>query len=222
VHATARYAVVHKPPGLLSVPGKGPDKQDCAAARVAALFPHASGPLVVHRLDMETSGLMVFALDPDAQRDLSAQFERRQVHKAYTALLSSPVALSGPSLPGGIAPPRQTPQSLPDSGRIDLPIRADIHNRPYQVIDFDRGRPAITDWQLLAREIDRVRIRLLPLTGRTHQLRLHAAAGLGLPIIGDALYAGQPAERLMLHASELGFLEPGTPRRVDFTSQAPF
>lgn len=205
LHAGDGYAVVEKPPSVLSVPGKGQDKADCVAARVRALFPGATGPLVVHRLDMETSGLMVFGLDPDSQRELSRQFEDREVEKSYIALLSGPGA-----------------GALSDSGRIDLPMRADLERRPLQIIDHEHGRAAVTLWQVLAREVDRVRVRFEPLTGRTHQLRLHAAAGLGLPIIGDVLYGGEPAQRLMLHAASLSFREPRTGRRVEFHSPAPF
>jgi tRNA pseudouridine32 synthase / 23S rRNA pseudouridine746 synthase len=207
IHAGARFAVVDKPAGMLSVPGKGPEKADCAASRIAAMFPAATGPLVVHRLDMETSGLLVFGLDEDAQRDLSGQFEQRLVQKTYTALL--PRWASGRG-------------DLPESGTVDLPMRADIENRPVQIIDHAHGRESVTNWQILSREIDRVRIRFDPLTGRTHQLRLHAAAGLERPIIGDVLYGGEPADRLMLHAATLSFLEPGTKRRVSFESPSPF
>lgn len=208
VHATARFVVVDKPSGMLSVPGKGPEKADCAATRVAALFPGASGPLVVHRLDMETSGLLVFGLDPDSQRDLSSQFETRVVEKSYVALLVA----AGPS---------DDPLAQ-ESGEVSLPMRGDLERRPLQIIDPENGREAITRWRVLAREIDRIRIRFEPLTGRTHQLRVHAASGLGHPIIGDELYGGPEAERLMLHAAELAFLEPGTKRRVEFASAPPF
>jgi len=200
--------VVEKPAGMLSVPGKGPEKADCAGARVQGLFPDASGPLVVHRLDMETSGLMVFGLDERAQRDLSCQFEDRVVEKAYLALV--------PRFIGGEC------AELPDEGEIDLPMRADIQNRPIQIVDHERGRPAITRWRILARETDRLRIRFEPLTGRTHQLRVHATAGLHRPILGDVLYGGEAADRLMLHAASLSFLEPGSRRRVSFESPAPF
>jgi tRNA pseudouridine32 synthase / 23S rRNA pseudouridine746 synthase len=193
---------------MLSVPGKGPDKADCAAARVRAQFPPARGPLIVHRLDMETSGLMVFALDEAAQRELSGQFEARRVEKRYTALLGPPAG------PGDLL--------TAEAGEISLPIRADIDNRPVQVVDPVHGRESITRWRMLAREIDRIRVAFEPLTGRTHQLRVHAAAGLERPILGDALYGGEPAERLMLHASYLSFLDPATGGRVEFRSPAPF
>ncbi len=203
VHGTERYAVVDKPAGMLSVPGKGEAKQDCAAARVRAMFPGARGPLVVHRLDMETSGLLVFGLDEEAQRDLSGQFERREVVKQYIALVEGEVR--------------------GDSGVIDLPLRADITRRPLQVVDREQGRAAVTRWRVLAREIDRARVLFEPLTGRTHQIRVHAAAGFGAPIVGDVLYgSGRPGERLMLHAAGLSFREPGSERRVEFRSDAPF
>lgn len=203
VFATRRYVVVEKPSGMLSVPGKGPQKRDCVAVRVAAMFPDAQGSLVAHRLDMETSGLMVLGLDAAAQRHLSRQFEDRVVRKAYVALLDGEV-------PG-------------DQGLVDLPMRPDIDNRPVQIVDHTHGRPALTRWRVLAREVDRTRVRFEPITGRTHQLRLHAAAGLRRPILGDVLY-GDPAsaERLMLHASELSFLDPENGRRVEFASVPPF
>ncbi len=212
VASTARYVVISKPSGMLSVPGKGLEKADCAAARVRLMFPGSTGPLVVHRLDMETSGLLVFGLDEEAQKDLSSQFERRVVEKAYTALVvGSPVAgWSGPD-----------PLDH-EEGEISLPMRGDLERRPLQVIDVQNGREAVTRWRVLARETDRIRIRFRPLTGRTHQLRVHAASGLGHPIIGDELYGGPEAERLMLHASELSFLEPGTRRRVEFACGAEF
>jgi tRNA pseudouridine32 synthase/23S rRNA pseudouridine746 synthase len=152
---------------------------------------------------MDTSGLLVLGLDPDAQRDLSMQFERRGVDKAYTALLDGVVT--------------------GDSGVIDLPIRLDVDRRPIQIVDRDRGKAAVTHWRVLAREIDRTRVLMEPATGRTHQLRVHAAEGLGCPIVGDVLY-GDPSSgpRLMLHAGELSFCEPGTRTRVTFRSPTPF
>ncbi len=192
VHATDRFVVVNKPAGLLSVPGKGPDKQDCVAARVARMFPRASGPLVVHRLDMDTSGLIVVALDAEAQRELSRQFEQREVEKAYVALVE------------GIVPA--------DRGTIDAPIRLDINRRPYHLVDPVHGAPSLTHWTVLSFETDRTRLRFVPHTGRTHQLRVHAAH-IGHPIIGDPLYGRRehPEQRLMLHAAELAFRDPGSP-----------
>lgn len=193
IAATDRYVVVDKPAGLLSVPGKGEANQDCVASRVRALFPHATGPLVVHRLDMDTSGLILVALDADAQRDLSQQFEARTVHKTYVALVD------------GVPPSEQ--------GVIELPIRADIDRRPLQIVDHAQGRPSTTHYSLLSIETDRARLRLTPITGRTHQLRVHLAA-IGHPILGDVLYGPQPrtahlAERLCLHAATLSFRAPG-------------
>ncbi len=204
--------VVEKPAGLLSVPGKGEAKADCAAARIRQAFPDASGPLVVHRLDMETSGLMVFALDEGAQRELSMEFEARRTRKAYVALVAGMV--------------------VRDEGVIDLAMRADLERRPIQIVDRELGRPAQTRYRVMAREIDRTRVRLEPITGRTHQLRVHCAhaEGLRCPIVGDSLYSacdaapamvGQPP-RLMLHASELAFREPGDGAMVEFRSAVAF
>ena len=206
IHSTPRYVVIDKPPGLLSVQGKGEANKDCAAARVREHFPAATGPLVVHRLDMDTSGLLVFGLDADAQRDLSMQFERREVEKRYIALVE------------GIMPTER--------GEIDIPIRMDPANRPVQIVDHIDGRPSVTRWRLLAVETDRSRLELEPLTGRTHQLRLHLAHA-GHPILGDVLYGEQPrvaglAPRLCLHAAMLEFKEPGTETRVRFESRAEF
>lgn len=205
LHATPDFVVVNKPAGMLSVPGKGPEKADCAAARVRERFPDATGPLVVHRLDMDTSGLLVFGLTTDAQRALSAQFEARAVDKNYTALVEGAVA--------------------PQEGRIDLPIRADIDNRPIQIHDPELGKASVTDYRVLAYETDRTRVLFIPVTGRSHQLRVHAAhpKGLGHPILGDVLY-GDPesAPRLMLHASMLSFNDPVTNRRLWFESPCPF
>jgi tRNA pseudouridine32 synthase/23S rRNA pseudouridine746 synthase len=158
---------------------------------------------------METSGLLVLGLDEGAQRDLSSQFEERIVEKSYAALLPR-WPIPGPG------------EDLPDEGIIDLSMRADLDRRPVQIVDHEQGRPAVTRWRVLAREVDRLRIRFEPVTGRTHQLRVHAAAGLARPIIGDGLYGGEPAPRLMLHAATLSFLEPGTRRRVAFESPVPF
>lgn len=202
VYADEYLAVIVKPAGMLSVPGKGPDKQDCAATRIPRMFPKATGPIVVHRLDMETSGLLVYALDAQTQRELSMLFESRQVDKCYVALLD------------GLLPH--------DSGEIDLPLRPDIDNRPVQIVDHVHGRPAQTRYTVLARETDRTRVRFVPLTGRTHQLRVHAAIGLRHPIVGDVLYNGSTADRLMLHAAMLAFIHPRTGRRVEFNSAPSF
>jgi tRNA pseudouridine32 synthase / 23S rRNA pseudouridine746 synthase len=206
VHASDRYVVIDKPAGLLSVPGKGDANQDCVPARVRAMFPHATGPLVVHRLDMDTSGLLVVALDPDAQRELSTQFEERTVQKRYIALVEGAVAV--------------------ETGTIDAPVRPDLTNRPVQVVDPAHHRLAVTSWRVLALETDRTRLELAPITGRTHQLRVHCAH-IGHPILGDVLYGPQPATadsapRLMLHAADLAFADPATGRRVEYASAVPF
>lgn len=208
IHATRHVVIVNKPAGLLSVPGRGEAKADCVASRVREAFPHARGPLIAHRLDMDTSGLIVLGLDPHAQRFLSLQFERRRVEKRYIALVDE-----GPKR---------------DVGVIDLPMRADWPNRPRQIVCFDSGRPAQTRWRVLSRETDRARVLLEPITGRTHQLRVHLAdgRGMGLPILGDPLYAQGPARdehtRLMLHAARLSLRLPGTRRLAEFESPAPF
>ncbi|MEO1584734.1 MAG: RluA family pseudouridine synthase [Planctomycetota bacterium] len=208
VHATRHYAVVDKPAGMLSVPGKGPAKADCVALRVAHAFPHATGPLIAHRLDMDTSGLMILGLDPHAQRYLSLQFERRRVEKHYVALIDGSPAH--------------------DAGEISLPIRVDWPNRPRQIVCFEHGKHSTTRWRLLARETDRARLALEPVTGRTHQLRVHLSdpRGLNAPILGDPLYSrpGQAGEqpRLMLHAARLGIRPPGSRRLIDFVSPPPF
>lgn len=213
--AAERFVVVEKPPGMLSVPGKGPGKQDCVAARVREAFPAATGPLIVHRLDMETSGLMVLALDADAHRDLSRQFERREVEKQYVAVLEG-------NVPG-------------DEGVVDLPLRPDIENRPHQIVDFVHGGAAITRWRVTGREAGRTRVLFVPRTGKSHQLRMHAATppdslarpdgtrtgGLGCPIVGDTLY-GTPGARMLLHASLLAFRYPATGARVEFASEPEF
>jgi tRNA pseudouridine32 synthase/23S rRNA pseudouridine746 synthase len=208
IHASRRFVVVDKPAGLLSVPGKpvpgGPDNQDCVASRVRAMFPDATGPLIAHRLDMETSGLMVLGLDAEAHRNLSAQFEARRVEKAYVAMIAA------------------APEAL--GGRISLPIRPDIDNRPIQIVDDQHGRASVTDWEVSERSSAGTRLTLIPLTGRTHQLRLHLAhpRGLGSPIIGDRLYGGRPAPRLMLHAHRLVIDDPDSGQRLEFHSPAPF
>ena len=206
VHRGERLVVVDKPPGLLSVPGKGEENQDCAVARVRAMFPSATGPMVVHRLDMDTSGLLIVALDAEAQRDLSMQFERREVEKCYTALVDGAVGV--------------------ESGTVDVPIRMDPTNRPYQVVDRSHRRPAVTCYKVLSFETDRTRLELIPQTGRTHQLRVHCAH-MGHPILGDVLYGPQPrtgesAPRLMLHANMLTFTDPQTGRRLRVERPAAF
>lgn len=208
VHIDERFVVVNKPAGLLSVPGRGEDKKDCVVSRVLEVFPEATGPMVVHRLDMDTSGLLVVALDKGAQRHLSVQFQDRLVEKSYAALVDGIIEQ--------------------DRGTIDLPLRVDWPNRPKQIVCFDEGKPATTDYRVVLRETDRTRLELLPITGRTHQLRVHCAdpRGLGHAILGDPLYAEGEARddhpRLMLHAARLSIRPPGSKRLMDFEAPAPF
>lgn len=188
VHRDADVIVIDKPAGLLSVPGKGPGMADCAEARVRALAP---GALTVHRLDLSTAGLLLFALNPRAHRILSGQFEKRIIRKRYEAeIWGAPAA---------------------DSGRIDAPLRADWPNRPRQMI-ADDGRSAVTDWRVIERRARTTRLSLRPLTGRSHQLRVHLAHGLGLPIIGDPLYATgaalEAAPEMALRAVALAWRSP--------------
>lgn len=188
IYVDSDVVVVAKPTGLLSVPGKGPALADCAEARVGAAFP---GALRVHRLDLSTEGLLLFARNPRAQRILSGQFEKRIVKKRYEAeVWGAPEA---------------------DRGRIEAPLRVDWPNRPKQIIASD-GRPAVTDWEVIERRGETTRLSLRPVTGRSHQLRVHLASGLGTPILGDPLYASGPAraarETMALRAVELLWRRP--------------
>jgi len=200
ISETADYLIVDKPSGLLSVPGK--TYPDCMEARVKSYYPEA---LTIHRLDMATSGLMVFAKHKAAQRHLGLQFEKRQTRKTYIADVAGELNTA--------------------SGRVNLPIWTDWINRPKQMIDFEKGRKAVTDWVVENRDKIRTRLYLYPVTGRSHQLRLHAVC-LGHAILGDRLYASdnifQASSRLHLHAAELSFREPSGGAWVSFTSPCPF
>ena len=203
VHEDRFLVVVDKPSGLLSVPGRRPEHADCVAARVRARFPEATGPLTVHRLDMDTSGLIVLALDPTTHRALSRLFQEREVSKRYEAVVDG--------------------RARPDEGTISLSLRLDLDNRPYQIVDEQRGRPALTRWRVLARGDRWTRVEFVPHTGRTHQLRVHAAVGLGCPIRGDLLY-GDPtsAPRLQLHATTLSLRHPATGVQIEWHSPPTF
>lgn len=201
LHEDAEVLLVDKPEGLLSVPGKGPELADCLLTRIQSAFPDA---LLVHRLDRDTSGVMIFALTRYAQRHLGLQFEKRMTRKTYVARV------------WGV--PSET------SGEIDLPLIVDWPNRPLQHVCHETGKPAQTEWRMLKNDGVTARIRLHPRTGRSHQLRVHMQA-LGHPILGDPFYAsGEAAEfpRMMLHSEELRFKHPEGGKSVKIRSAAPF
>lgn len=214
VYRDASVIVVNKPAGMLSVPGRGADKQDCLSARIRKEFPDA---LSVHRLDMATSGLMVFARGAGMQRRLSQMFREREVEKRYVAVVLGKVA--------------------PSTGEVNLPIVADWPNRPLRKIDIESGKPSLTRYRVLGyensvhpsihqgeRNLVTTRVELEPVTGRTHQLRVHMAA-IGHPVLGDTLYrkaAGANAERLLLHAGVLGFAHPLSEVPLAWVSEPPF
>jgi tRNA pseudouridine32 synthase / 23S rRNA pseudouridine746 synthase len=201
VHADYEVLVVDKPAGLLSVPGRGADRADCLIARLRAAFPTV---LLVHRLDLDTSGVMVFALTPHAQRHLSRQFEERHTKKVYVARVAGRLE--------------------PKVGRVDLPLIVDWPNRPRQKVDHGQGRAAQTDWRVMRAGDGETRVRLMPLTGRSHQLRVHMAA-IGHPILGDPLYASGAAgdhPRLMLHAESLRFRHPDSGVQQSYSAPVPF
>ena len=201
IHADHQVLVVNKPSGLLSVPGRGEDRADCLIERLRGAFPTV---LLVHRLDLDTSGVMVFGLTPHAQRNLSKQFEERRTKKVYVARLAGRLE--------------------PRTGTVDLPLIVDWPNRPRQKVDHDQGRPAQTDWRVIRADDNEIRVRLMPLTGRSHQLCVHMAE-LGHPILGDPLYASGAAAdfpRLMLHAESLRFKHPETGISHNYVASVPF
>ena len=201
IHADHELLILNKPAGLLSVPGKGEHLADCLMARARAAFPET---LLVHRLDRDTSGVMVFALTPHAQRHLGLQFEKRMMKKTYVARVWGRLA--------------------PATGTVDLPLIVDWPNRPRQMVDAANGRPAQTDWRVVRAGDDETRVRLFPRTGRSHQLRVHMLA-LGHPILGDLFYAtGQARDhpRLMLHAESLRLRHPDGGVGMTFAVKCPF
>lgn len=206
VYVDEHLLVLEKPAGLLAVPGRGADKQDCLSARAQRLWPDA---LVVHRLDMATSGLFVMARRLPMQRALGRAFEERAVAKRYEAVASGLLGVPG------------------ERGRIDLPLAADWPNRPLQKVDAVHGKPSVTEWEVLAHDVagQTTRVALWPLTGRSHQLRVHLLA-IGHPIVGDALYAPPQvrarAARLLLHAAALRLAHPATGEPLVFESTVPF
>lgn len=202
VYQDERLIVLDKPAGLPAVPGRGDDKLDSLSRRVEAVYATAR---VVHRLDWATSGLMIMALDAAAQRDLGRQFAERKVEKRYVAVVR------------GV--------SVDDGGTISQPLRKDFARPPRHCVDPIHGRPAITNWRVIERGDDRTRLELSPLTGRSHQLRIHMAT-LGHPILGDTLYADDAAmamaPRLLLHAEQLSLHHPDDERWMTFCSPCPF
>lgn len=204
LYADSALLVVNKPSGLLSVPGRGDDKADCLARRVGGDYPDA---LIVHRLDMETSGLIVLARGKEAHRALSIGFQNREVTKRYVALVDGLLE--------------------PACGEIDLPMITDWPNRPRQKVDFDIGKASLTRFRVLAHDLERelTRVELHPETGRSHQLRVHLMSR-GHAILGDALYASPAvrakAPRLLLHAEFLAFAHPDRGETISVTCAAPF
>ena len=201
LHQDHEILIVDKPAGLLSVPGKGEHLADCLMSRIEAAFPTA---LLVHRLDRDTSGVMVFALTPHAQRHLGLQFEKRYTKKTYVARVWGEIATK--------------------TGTINLPLIVDWPNRPLQHVDHENGKPAVTDYRVVRTGGGESRVRLYPKTGRSHQLRVHMKE-IGNPILGDPFYASGPARdypRMMLHSETLQFRHPDGGAGVRFTAKAPF
>jgi len=201
LHHDSAILIVDKPAGLLSVPGKDPGKEDCLIGRLRRVFPEV---LLVHRLDCDTSGVMVFALNKAAQGNLGQQFEKRQTKKVYIARLWGHLE--------------------PKEGTVDLPLCVDWPNRPRQHVNHEQGKPAITDWRVQRHDGKTTRVRLMPQTGRSHQLRVHMLE-LGHPILGDPIYATGEAldyPRMMLHAESLRIRHPETGKSQTFSAAVPF
>ena len=219
LHADSALGLLAKPADLLCVPGSGPDKQDCLSARAQQQWPNA---LVVHRLDMATSGLVLMARSPAVQRLLGQAFAERTVEKRYQATVQGCMAL--PTAPMA-APDTDSPWN--GWGDITLPISADWERRPLRVVDAQHGKPSHTRWRVLRTDTaaQTTRLELAPVTGRTHQLRVHLAA-VGHPILGDMLYADAAvqarAPRLLLHATRLAFAHPLSGEWVQFALPPPF
>ena len=193
--------VVNKPAEFLSVPGK--DIKDAVYTRIKEKYPNATGPLIVHRLDMSTSGILLLTKTKEANKALQSQFINRTIKKRYVALLDGDLS--------------------ENSGKITLPLRLDLEDRPKQLVDFTYGKPAETNWKIINKENGKTRVYFYPITGRTHQLRMHAAHknGLNTPIVGDDLY-GKKENRLHLHAEFIAFLHPTTNKEISFTVAATF
>ncbi len=202
LHRDQHMVVLDKPSGLLSVPGIGPENADSLAGRVQDNFP---GALIVHRLDRDTSGVIIMALDPQSHRELSRQFQDRKVGKRYVAIVAGFVKES--------------------EGLINLPLRKDMDRPPRHIVDHAHGKRAVTEWRILQRETEQTRIELQPQTGRSHQLRVHMKS-INHPILGDDLYAPpevlEMSDRLMLHALSLAIAHPVTGAPMTFTADCPF
>ncbi len=195
-YADEDIVIANKPSGLLSVPGRGPEKHECLLSHLQLIYPEIK---IVHRLDMDTSGLMVLALNADVHRALSRQFQERETSKTYQAISAG--------LPSA------------EQGSINLPMRCDWDRRPLQMIDFKQGKSAQTHWKTLQQSNDQFLVELTPITGRSHQLRLHMKS-LGHPILGDNLYADpitlKMSSRLLLHATSLSFTHPVSGQWLEF------
>jgi tRNA pseudouridine32 synthase/23S rRNA pseudouridine746 synthase len=199
----AWLAVVAKPVGLLSVPGRS-SRADSVLARLRLRYPDATGPVLVHRLDLDTSGVMLAARDQATYAALQRQFAERTIDKRYVAWLDGEVR--------------------GERGTVELPLRVDVDDRPRQIVDPVHGKRAVSDWHVLERSNGRTRVALFPRTGRAHQLRVHASHphGIGVPIVGDRLYGRPGSDRLMLHAEAIAFVHPHTQERLSFEQSAPF
>ncbi len=209
IYVDKYICVINKQPNITTIAGKSEELKDCITSRFKTLFPKAIEQSSTHRLDMDTSGLLVLAFDKESHKNISIQFQNREVKKEYTALLRGVVQN--------------------DEGIIDLPIRLDVENRPYQIVDFDKGKKAVTHYKRVRVEKNikdnslYTRIIFTPLTGRTHQLRVHSKEKL-FPIIGDRLYGERKKDekRMCLHASYICFTHPITKEKMEFFSNAPF
>ncbi|MEQ5869961.1 RluA family pseudouridine synthase [Sagittula sp. NFXS13] len=201
LHEDSDLLIVDKPAGLLSVPGKGPELADCLLTRLESAFPTAR---LIHRLDRDTSGVMVFALTAHAQKHLNLQFEQRKTKKTYVARVKGRLE--------------------PKTGDVDLPLIVDWPNRPRQMVCHETGKAALTGYRVLKASDEESRVRLFPHSGRTHQLRVHMLS-LGHPILGDELYNPETASqypRMMLHAEELRVNHPENGKGMTFRANAPF
>ena len=205
IHEDPCFVVVKKPSGLLSVPGRGLDMQNCVVNQLKALYPDCMEQPSVHRLDMDTSGLIIMAKNKAARRHLSIEFQERKVEKTYIARVFGAL--------------------IENEGLIDLPLICDWPNRPKQIVDFEVGKPSQTKWQVLKRQDSETRLLLTPITGRSHQLRVHLQ-NIDHPILGDRFYAHDQAlnmsNRLCLHSKRLTITHPVTLTKVTFECEEPF